>query len=188
MAVNLAGGDLSLMGLGVTGLYLTGAVACGRAGRRSWTLGNGDAWGWVLIGAVLLLLGINKQVDLQQIVRVTAASFARSWGWYEHRRMIQAAALIGIASGLGVGGLGWLWWVRRRRGLWLATAGAGVVGGFVLLRAATFYHAADPLLRPVGSQAIVLGLEPIGPLVILAAAVWAAIRRRPAQGPPTINR
>jgi hypothetical protein len=52
---------------------------------------------WLLITGALVLLGINKQLDLQSWFTEVGRDLARAQGWYEGRRSVQAlfvAALV----------------------------------------------------------------------------------------------
>jgi hypothetical protein len=135
-----------------------------------WTPGIGDptVWGWLTVAnyafsafllwqvvhllrwqrafwwfafAVMLGLGINKQLDLQSLFTYAARYYAKQEHWYAYRREVQAlfVAIIGlIATGLC---LGLVVAVRQLgRNAQLTCAGLVLVGGFVVIRAASFHH------------------------------------------------
>ena len=84
-------GDGDVLGWATTVAYLIAAALCARtamAARRLRREETGpDAPGaWGLLAAGLLLLGLNKQLDLQIIVRELGIAFIQFLGMNEHRR------------------------------------------------------------------------------------------------------
>lgn len=51
---------------------------------------------WILIACTMLLLGINKQLDLQTFFTATARYLAMEQGWYAERQIYQKGFIIGI--------------------------------------------------------------------------------------------
>ena len=110
--------------------------------RRLATLPANDCLAslWVSLAGVLLLLGVNKQLDLQTALTESGGSRARR-GLDHVRRNVQVAfiACILMAS---------LWLVvavlRLTRGslsrIWPALAGAVLLVSFVAIRATSFHH------------------------------------------------
>jgi hypothetical protein len=101
------------------------------------------------VGTSVLLLGINKQLDLQTALRDVGRVMAETEGWYRHRRIVQVwfvvATAIVVLTALTLAGSG-------VRGAWrqyaLLYAGGVILGGFVFLRAATFNHLGESLKWP----------------------------------------
>jgi hypothetical protein len=96
---------------------------------------------WLVLTALMLLLGFNKQLDLQSLVTVVGRRVLRDWGLYGRRRTFQLAFILAVS--IACAGLlaGLLWAGRRspgRRGL--ALVGMVFVIGFVIIRAASFHH------------------------------------------------
>ena len=83
-------------------LYLIAAVLCYFAAGFSRDRGAGKAetFLWQVLVVGLVLLGINKQLDVQSALAEIGRYFAHQQGWYEVRRPIQfvfiLAALISI--------------------------------------------------------------------------------------------
>lgn len=96
---------------------------------------------WLYLALFLLLLGINKQLDLQTWFTETLREAALEQGWYDYRRPLQG---LFIAT-LGLVMLGILMRLRH----FLADAwrlykvtwiGIALLFSFVLIRAASFHH------------------------------------------------
>lgn len=137
-------GDDHLMGWVTVGVYLGAAVAAAMMARR---LASPDPetrrerWFWRITAAILLLLAINKQLDLQSLLTIFARCHAHLSGWYDDRRIVQEIFIFLVAAG-GVLALGLA--ALMLRGIlgrvWPALAGLGFVCVFVVIRAASFHH------------------------------------------------
>jgi hypothetical protein len=98
-------------------------------------------WLWWGLGIILLILAINKQLDLQTWFTYTARDLAKADGWYAQRRMYQLAFIIAIALTISLF-LAILaiaikdYWHQ----VWLAIIGLGLLGSFIVIRAVSFHH------------------------------------------------
>lgn len=119
------------------------SVACAK--RMRFDISDNDLTAqrrlWWFIALALLMLGINKQLDLQTFLTEVGRMMARREGWYEQRRKIQEVFIAGIAFG-GLFVLLWAWRTLRNvwRDSWLTIAGMFFLIGFVIVRAASFHH------------------------------------------------
>jgi hypothetical protein len=134
---------------------------------------------WLLISLTMVLLGLNKQLDLQTLLIQNVRDRAYAHGWYDDRRRYQvdfilvmtaAAVLFGIAMSL-----------RLRRVLprvIVAIAGMGMLVLFVLVRASSF-HYVDRALSMGGRFRLnaIIELSGIG-LIIGAALHWQVDEQR----------
>ena len=144
-------GDPTVVGWTTTGLYLVASSLAVRAARR---LGAGQgpeelsasdsqllARFWWLVFGIMLLLGVNKQIDLQTLFTQTAKQLAKAQGWYEARRRYQAAF---VASAVLVVGAGVALLSYVLRGVLSRVLrpilGLFIVATYILLRAALFQH------------------------------------------------
>ena len=96
---------------------------------------------WIATCLLLVLLGLNKELDLQTYVTTEGRELARSFGWYEQRRLIQGLFLLvlAIAAVLSVATL--LRWLRQSPPpLKWAAVGIALLLTFILVRAAAFHH------------------------------------------------
>lgn len=170
----LAVGDPTWIAWMAVVVYAVAAGLCVRAARA---VHGADpsarrlALFWWVLGILLVVLGVNKQLDLQSLAIDVLRELAREQGWYPERRTYQrgfVGALVGACvlglTALGVG----LWPVRRR--VRLALVGLGGLLGFVLLRAALFQHVGpDGLAKSAPVHAWI-------ELLSVGVLAWAAAR------------
>ncbi len=96
---------------------------------------------WYSVALVLVLLGINKQLDLQSLLTVVGRSVVRSNGLNPHKRIIQALFLLILtisslfAARLALLRFRWCYYAYR-----LTFWGLGFLLVFVLARASSFHH------------------------------------------------
>lgn len=121
------------------GYLAAGALALGAARRapaRSF-----ERRFWALVGAVLLALGVNKQLDLHILLIDLGRTLALESGLYQQRRALQAgfmalaggAGLLALAAGIAA--------ARRRDAMVrLGLIGVSSTAAYALLRAAVFNH------------------------------------------------
>lgn len=168
-------GDPSLMGWVTVGVYLfaAGAAAAMAArGRFPDRTAPRERAFWSMAAVLLVLLGINKQLDLQSFITAAGRCDALAQGWYEDRRAIQQMFIL-VVIGVGTAGLIAIGLLLRgtlaRTGI--ALLGLGFVTVFVVTRAASFHHM-DALINIwVGGVRINWALELFGPLLVIAAAL-----------------
>jgi len=138
--------DPTVMGWVTTAAFILAAVLCAACARRAEHLVGPRIFWWSLAVA-LLLLGVNKQLDLQFWLTAVGRQLARTHGWYSRRRTVQIWFVAGVATaGLFLAMLaGWTmrrWW----RETWLALLGLAILIAFVVIRAASIHHV-DEMLR-----------------------------------------
>jgi hypothetical protein len=132
-------GDPTVMGWLTVVAYVVVAVLCVTAARR--TASRGYAWVWWMLGAMSLVLAVNKQLDLQSWFTVVGKRTAIEQGWYESRRTVQAWFITGLAAAGALAGAAlWLALGRARRRFAWALVGATFIVVFVVVRAASFHH------------------------------------------------
>jgi hypothetical protein len=170
-------GDEGAGGWLIAVAYLSVTALCLLAARKAARETGADRPLWLLAGAALCLLAINKQLDLQLALIEGWREIALSQGWYGARRGVQLAAFAGGLAG-GAAALAWLAprvWRGGRPVRW-GFAGMTVIGIYVTLRAAKFQHVLwdDPSLRATPGW---VSLLEIGGIAIVAAAAAARLRR-----------
>ena len=134
-------GDPSFMGWFTVGSYF-GCAICGamivlinRKGGREFFLF------WSMISVLMILPGINKQLDLQSLFTEVGRQIATAQGWMHHRRAVQFWFI--LAFGTTVTG-GFLLFVIIMRDMFrrftLAFIGLFFLLSFIIIRASSFHH------------------------------------------------
>lgn len=131
-------GDPTLMGWFTVLSYLlasllSGIVLFGRVSdQRSF---------WLIITVLLILLSVNKQLDLQSALTAIGRCAAKIQGWYGQRQTVQVAFIVAISAFSLLLTFLIAWNVRRGlRSTWLALFGFVFLATFVVVRAAGFHH------------------------------------------------
>ena len=178
-------GDPTLRGWLTVGAYF---LAAGLAMHATWTFSRRTEPAlrrsdrrrligfWFCTAVVLLLLGINKQLDLQSWFTQVMRDLAMEQGWYEARRQYQFKFVVAVAAAGLVSTLMAAILLRRvllRIGI--ALLGLGVLGTFVVARAASFHHL-DALLHS-GPLSLNWSAE-FGGIALIALNSWVAGRAR----------
>jgi len=136
---------------------------------------------WFGLCGVLVFLGFNKQLDLQSCFTQVGRDMAKSEGWYEGRRTVQAIFVVVMAL-LGVLTIAGSYWYihgawRRYR---IAFFGIIYLVTFVIIRAASFHHMDVFLQSTLGGIYFNHILE-LGGIIFIGYAAWAATRQLPQQ-------
>ncbi|QDU70699.1 hypothetical protein [Mucisphaera calidilacus] len=162
----------------IVGAYAVAGLLAGRAAM--FTAGRESRFWW-LIAAVMVGLGINKQLDLQSVFTETARDLSRAWGWVDYKRALQVA-FIAMISGLMVAAGGYVVWQVRGL-LWrvrFALLGLLMIGAFIVIKAASLHHVDVFLGRPLTPNNL-LRLNVLFELPgILLVATGASLRHREA--------
>jgi hypothetical protein len=133
-------GDPTFAGWFTVALYLIASLSCWVTARKL-TLASQERRTWSLISFLFLLLGINKQLDLQSALTDAGRVLAYMQGWYGQRQLVQLLfiALVAIVC-VAVIIILLIWAYRAPAPTRLALLGTAFVIGFVLIRAASFHH------------------------------------------------
>jgi hypothetical protein len=96
---------------------------------------------WLVFALILLMLGINKQLDLQSLLTAIGRYYAQRDGWYEHRRAFQVYALSGGLVFIISISLLFMYKmadiIKTNR---LAILGLSLIGIYIVIRASSFHH------------------------------------------------
>lgn len=165
-------GDPTVMGWVTVAAYFAAALLCGWTAARAGGPRASEGRFWGALCLALILLGVNKQLDLQTWFTLAGKRLAIAQGWYESRRLAQAAFIILVAAG-GAAGAWWLWKnMRHAPGAnWLALAGFAFLAGFILIRAASLHHM-DGFLKTELAGVRMNWLFELAGIALLAAAAW----------------
>ena len=172
-------GDPTAMGWFTTASYLAAAILCLRRARISDldpALQGKPFWFWTVCGVIMLLLCINKQLDLQQFFTQTGRDLARSEGWYGERRVVQSLFVKGLAVATAAVLLAALWFIRGARFQYYgALFGLVFTGCFVIVRAASMHHV-DSFLGFRNAAPKMNWVLELGGIIVVAASALVADR------------
>ena len=165
----------NFLGWSVVAAYALASFACGWVAVKSPDSALEGRRVWWVLSAVLLFLGINKQLNLQTLLIDVGRNAATDAGWYGRRRLIQAA----FSTAFALFGLGLLWlfasqaksFIVKNR---LAFAGVIVLLVFVVLRSSTINHADERFGLRLNDDQWAWVLELCGSILITLSAIAAA--------------
>lgn len=169
-------GDPTFMGWLTVVAYFGAAFLCIREFMKARKI-NGPrekTFFWATLSMLLVFLGINKQLDLQTLLTLTARRIAIAQGWYENRRIVQIffVAVVGIAGVFTILAMRLLVW--KHTDLRLTLIGLVVLLVFVVVRAASFHHIDQLINFRLGWVRMNWVLE----LGAIALVVWGALAAR----------
>lgn len=166
--------------------YLSACALCVAAARRErsewapWDFRS--QFFWPAMAALMLALGVNKQLDLQTLLTQYLRSWARSEGWYGDRRAYQEI-FIGCCAWMGLVAVlaGFCMIQGRWRRYGLAYVGSIFLMTFVAIRAASFHHV-DVILYQlpyIGNR--VNAILELSGSVLISVGAWRAWSAPPHQ-------
>ena len=174
-------GDNDLLGWATTVTYMVASALCARtavaAVRPPSDASTGERPGdWAVLAFGLLLLGLNKQLDLQILVRDVGLAFVAFIGLDRHRRWVGRAFVLV----LGVLLLRVLFVAARRvrghaRGHGVLLTGLALLACFAVVRAGTYV----PALKEFNVEykdALHLVFE-VGGIILVGFGAWRARQR-----------
>lgn len=163
-------GDPTVVGWLTVVAYGVAAMLCWRASARD----RQSSRLWSLLVMAMLLLGINKQLDLQSLFTAVGRHVAQVDHWYGDRRIVQHDFILAVLAAAVVMSLIALLVVRR--GSWAikgASLGFILLCAFIVIRAASF-HDMDAFLHVT-----ILNLQwnhvlELGGIGVIAVSAWSA--------------
>ena len=166
-------GDPTVMGWLTVVVYAAAAVASlwvWRRGAFPAHLARRERRFWLALAVLMALLAVNKQLDLQSFVTAIARCAAIEQGWYDTRRTVQVAFVMGIlAVSVTVGLTAALLLMKSLARTWLALLGLILILGFVAVRALGFHHI-DTLIGTTFLFLKVNWIVEIGGILLILAA------------------
>ena len=122
----------------IVAAYLAAALiafAVSRSASRT------EARFWLGVSFLLVLLGFNKELDLQSLLTESGRTLTRAIGIYEQRRLLQGFFLLLLAGAAAFAIVRLTRLLRRSSTPARAAAvGIAILFAFILLRAASFHH------------------------------------------------
>lgn len=127
-----------------------------------------------MLGGLLVLLGINKEADLQTIVVHLGRDGAQALGLYPYKYYIGATFFAAVT----LSGAIWVWRSRERlrefvRAHPFAIGGLAFIGLYTLVRFATIVHLGPAWFVGLEEVTAFVALEIVGSGLIVAAAIQA---------------
>lgn len=170
-------GDPTISGWVTVAAYLAcsglafAVLSCGRAAPRAF---------WQVLAIIMLLLAVNKQLDLQSALTATGRCIATAQGWYEDRRAFQHQFIIGLIVAIACVLIVGLYLLRRHlRRNGLALLGLALVGGFVAVRAVGFHHFDALIRQELYDVRLNVLMENAGLVLIAINSLALLLSRRP---------
>ena len=170
-------GDPSIFGWAIVAMYfLTAALAVRVSfigGRVFDVPVSRQKYLWLAVAALMFLLGINKQLDLQSFFTASLKYLFIKYDWYADRRAFQVGFIYTIAV-LGLVVMSCLigFYYRVIKQHMLAIFGMCFIVAFVVIRASSFHHVDALLGVKIGSLNINRILEFMGICFITLNALW----------------
>ena len=132
-------GDPTVLGWMTFALYLVAAVVSFRAAtviRSRQATEFSRAWSLIALG--LLVLGLNKQLDLQTVLIHFAGRVAQREHFYEYRQALHAFFFVGLFGLTGIVLFRWSAKIKMfARQFRMAAIGCALVAAYILVRAAS---------------------------------------------------
>ena len=182
-------GDNDVLGWATTLAYFVVAILCFRAARAirrqraaqmppALPSDSARPADWTIIGVGVLLLGINKQLDLQILARDTGLALVKAAGFDENRRWVgRLFVLVLSVAVLSVLARSARHLRAARRGHTLTLIGLTLLACFLIVRAAGYL----PFLSGfnVRYKDVLHVVLELGGLAFVGVSAWRAPRSRP---------
>lgn len=177
-------GDQNVFGWTITVTYFLVSFLCLRAALysgKNWqsNVGTDNRIMWFGIAFILLMLGINKQLDLQTWFTSVGREIAKERGWYYMRRKVQAVfVMISALSSVLIIVVMFRRFKDMLRQNWLVFVGLVCLAAFILIRTAFFYHVDYMFRKPDIFMALNMKfICELGALIIVGAGVQLSLHK-----------
>ncbi len=172
-------GDPGFLGWFTTGSYFACAALASIVAIMNGKVNPRFFFFWSTICVLMILLGINKQLDLQTLFTEIGRQVAGAEGWYEQRRTVQFWFVLAFGTGMFVAFLVFANIMRDVfRRFTLAFTGLFLLVSFIIIRAASFHHVDEMLGIGLFGTRMHRLLEISGIFVVLVAGLKETIRFR----------
>jgi hypothetical protein len=156
-------GSIFMISYGVTALLIFKAARQAAARERLY---------WRLCGSLFLFQVVNTNLDLHALIWTTGRCLSHAQGWYDQRKEIQIALLVGLALFVAI--ILFIVFIAFFRNIFrniLLTLGVAIAIGFTLVKGISYHGLADFYGRPVGPFHVADLIEYSGILLAFIAAV-----------------
>ncbi len=159
-------GDASIFSWVTVAFYVLAAARCVVKANASKKFGGYYQF-WIYLAVFLLLLAINKQLDLQSWLTELVKDNALVNGWYQYRRRAQIAFIVALGFGMLVALLSIrVFLAHSWRHNKLTWVGIILLCTFIFMRAASFHHFDIFINQPVFGLKINVLLE-VGAILLI---------------------
>ena len=159
-------------------LYFAGAAAAFGAARSA---ESRERRFWLATVILLIFLGLNKELDLQNLLTQSVRTAVRYFGLYEQRRLMQGVFLLLLTvAGLVAAFILGAWLRRSSKPAKAAAAGIVLLFAFVVMRAASFHHIDRWVTIDVAGLRSGWWLEIAG-IAVIGISALIRVRTRPWQ-------
>ncbi len=175
-------GDPYIMGWIIFGGYIITSVLCLFSGVSKAKLEgyHKNSIFWFGLSIIMLLLGINKQLDLQVLFIVIGRIIAHSQDWFDIRREVQKIFIIGSATSsfIFIAIIFWFFKKQLLKNIFVLV-GVILVFSFVLIRAFSINHIVviPSQINYIGSIQMGYVIETVGILCICYGALHEIITK-----------
>ena len=131
------------------------------------------------IALLLLLLGFNKQLDLQTLLTIIGRHVAKEQGWYYIRRSVQFLFVVLFTLIVLFSLIMWARWMKRRwRQYGLHFSGTVLILLFIIIRAASIEHVSLKLTTQNNSGLhMIISLFELGGILIVGLGSVLCLHR-----------
>ncbi len=165
-------GDPSFMGWFTVGSYFACAILYFIIAHASRKLDRGSFFLWCMITLLMVMLGINKQLDLQTLLTEMGRQVAKAQGWMDQRRIVQFWFIVVLGILIMTAFLLFIVIMRNLfRQHMLVFIGLFFLLSFIMIRATSFHHFDEMLGFNVYSVRMNWLLELTGIYSIVVAGV-----------------
>jgi hypothetical protein len=134
-------GDPGFMGWFTVGSYFACALVALIAVFINQRRGRGSCFFWSTISLLMILLGINKQLDLQTLFTEVGRQIAKAQGWMDQRRIVEFWFIVAFGTTVLSAFLLFAFILGDLfRRFMLAFTGLFFLLSFIFIRAASFHH------------------------------------------------
>ncbi|AML53376.1 hypothetical protein RC74_20845 [Falsihalocynthiibacter arcticus] len=125
----------------------------------------------------LVLLSVNKQLDLQTALTAFGRCTAKTQGWYDQRQTVQVTFIVIFSALSLISTLVFAWSLRRGLSrIWLAFLGFSFLMTFIVARAAGFHHFDRFISFELGAMRMIWLFELTGIAMISLNAVFLIMK------------
>jgi hypothetical protein len=167
------------MGWFTVGSYFACAIVALIAVLVNQMGGRKSCFFWSMISLLMILLGINKQLDLQSLFTEVGRQIAKSQGWMDQRRIVQFWFIVAFGT---IALVAFLWFAVFMRDLvrrfMVAFTGLFFLLSFIIIRACSFHHFDEILRFKILGAKMNWVLELTGIYLILVAGIREIIYLR----------